>query len=1595
MDKERIIGSSRFAKIVLRSIFGLFVLLGFVFVLFYFSLKIPSVQTWVAGKLTSFASDALNTTITLDRVDIDIHNRLELDGLYVEDLNGDTLVYAQHFETNLAKSLLSVLNKKMMIRSVILEGANVRIYTGLQDSMSNWEEVFAIGQNKATNAGGTKKWNIQLAKIYLKNSTLLVENLKKGRRIAIGIPSAAVIINPNAAQGQLEIKNIDAEGADINIERWATNRSDRVAEQVLPPDDMASPEKFSILIRKLGLRNASFAFWDRDTEPTQASLLKQAIDFRHLRLEDIQLGIDNIRLTNNSLLLRLEQLSAKSNSGFVLDKFNAKQIYFGPKKAALVDFQLKTAHSFISRHINLSYQNLNDFEQFAQKVNLDIQLDQGRLALGEIVHLFPSLAKNEFVKNNMDLGVIVQGRASGTIDKLKINQLKLNIGDDVRLAGDVSIKDISTPNNTRLNLVLERFSSNVHTLSKLLPGFQAPKSIYTVGNFNFKGYFDGFYKDFVAYGLLDTEIGSADLNIKLDFGNSVEEARYSGTLNLIEFDLGKWTSNADIGKITAFIDIKEGRGLTKQSAQALLDAKISSLMYKAYLYKDIHLEGDVNNSVLDGAITSEDENLKFDFAGTLDFSQDHPEYNFKTKIFSVDLRRLNITKKPIIIRGIATLNASDIKPESLEGSFVFRDFSVRLNDSATFEFDSISVLSTTQADGSKKLKVNGDLFDLNVEGQYRPNLVYPSLLRLLQKTYPEFYEQLQLPSPKYVEHSQAQNFDFYLNIKNSKNLSQAFGLSLDTLRDVQLDGYYREQNNEFRLTSYTDQLKWGKTELFGVGFNCYQNGDELQSDIFIDSMSYSGKYAFRAFIFEQQLTQDSLFFNLNTGGMENVVENLYVSGSVFREDSRFALRVEPQDLAILNELWKINPHNKILFDKQFLRAENVHLTNGKEKLYLKTYEDKGIELGTEHFDLDFLNKIWVYDKLDFRGDFFLRLKNNNVFDLEHFELNASMDSLFINDDYYGALDLSTKMKDVKKPVELQLTIDDLDKNLSATGVLIPKGFGTPPSQSEFVDLSIVLDNYPAKMIEYWIGEGVENTKGNVDVDLKIDGTIDDLQMNGRARLHNVETRVIYLGCTYKTNDPIIEISSNFIDATGGELIDKYGNRAKVVGGITHRMMNNLGLDVSLHGTHFLALDTDKFQAEGYYGHAIGDVRVEFTGLIDAPDIRIFGRPTTGTKLFIPLDDNSEQEQANFVVFDHKSNDPDVEKTKKDRFKIAGVNIDMDLEVDNKSEIKIILDEDNVITGRGNGNIKVLLNRSGDFNIYGDYFVESGNYTYSYQDFVPRIFEVQRGGTISWSGDPFNAQMNIKADYITSTSIYSFIEEFFASDVNQELREEARKNQRVKVIMLIDGPLLKPNINFDLEFLNLPTGQLANYINTKVNALQADPNLLNMQVFGLLLTGGFLPESNLVSSIVNADNAFNTVTDFIAGQLSQYVSQLIGSAVTNLDFVSDFNVQLNFRQYKDIIANRNDQVYQLYPEIEFLEGKIVLSGGAYFINSQGVNGTYIANDVKFEYDISSDGQFKVRLYQISDLEFGSRKIELGVGLRYSKEFDQWFGKKQKK
>ncbi|HND88894.1 MAG TPA: translocation/assembly module TamB domain-containing protein, partial [Saprospiraceae bacterium] len=587
--------------------------------------------------------------------------------------------------------------------------------------------------------------------------------------------------------------------------------------------------------------------------------------------------------------------------------------------------------------------------------------------------------------------------------------------------------------------------------------------------------------------------------------------------------------------------------------------------------------------------------------------------------------------------------------------------------------------------------------------------------------------------------------------------------------------------------------------------------------------------------------------------------------------------------------------------------------------------------------------------------------------------------------------------------------------LRITGAWLPKA--DDPAYVEEVDMTVKpgefqtrveASNFPLAVLETFI-PGITGTEGRMAADVRLGGPFSRFGMNGYADIQQGKFQIDYLKTPFYIRNQRITLTDYRIWAEGDTIWDASidRNMAIVHGGLMHNHFKDwrLAAQIECRNDRFVILNTLPDDNELFYGTGAGSFNAAFSGTFARSNIDITATTGDQTRLFIPLSSTTDAKEVGFINF--------VDKSKKDTLglpakrpqetELKGLNFDLNLTITDKAEVQLIFDEQagDIIKGRGTGDVQISINRQGEFKMYGNYFIDRGEYLFTLLNFVNKPFVVTQGGSIAWYGDPYGAQINLDATYTENTPVYNFLRDELqlleATDEN--LATLAGKSTRVVVTMHLKGDLMKPTITFDLDFPNLPT-QLKNLADNKLRQMRQDPNELNRQVFGLVVVGSFLPgNSGFIQSSTYIASAFNTLTQVFTNQLSNYLTGLatewFGGTVSSIDF------DIAYNDYQSALSNPGGStgVTQAGRELQvrltsgFVNDRITIQFGSQFGFARpgtNVQDGFLGEDITVEIQLTDSRQWKLKVYQRTepDVGGGQRRARYGFGITFHRDYDSF-------
>ena len=159
--------TARILKRILRYAFRALLLLLLLLFVCSLLLLLPAVQTRIGHWASDYATDKLGATVRVERVEIRPFTNIRLHGVYIEDLQGDTLLRAQVVRVGTWRVHLR--SHQVKARLVELEQARLRLNTIKGDSTSNLEQVLAKLAGDDADTTTAAAWTISCGRLNVKD----------------------------------------------------------------------------------------------------------------------------------------------------------------------------------------------------------------------------------------------------------------------------------------------------------------------------------------------------------------------------------------------------------------------------------------------------------------------------------------------------------------------------------------------------------------------------------------------------------------------------------------------------------------------------------------------------------------------------------------------------------------------------------------------------------------------------------------------------------------------------------------------------------------------------------------------------------------------------------------------------------------------------------------------------------------------------------------------------------------------------------------------------------------------------------------------------------------------------------------------------------------------------------------------------------------------------------------------------------------------------------------------------------------------------------------------------------------------------------
>ncbi|MCC5935652.1 MAG: translocation/assembly module TamB [Lunatimonas sp.] len=1642
-----------FSKVlkILAWLVGVLLLLVIALLLF---LRSPWGQDIVVQKVVAYASEKTNTRISVQRLFLTFRGDVYLEGLYIEDQQGDTLVYSKSLETGLKiRPLLSTgaihvsrLNWEGLHAQVVRDEQGVFNFDFLLEAFSSsfgspatQQETaiisdaeaspfpdlalgpvrlsdFVVGYHDAilgtevdlilgafrldVNSVDLNNMEFDIGDLVLADSdirylqrfpfppsedsedgtsdpALILDNLTLDN-IALSYTSLPDEVVANVVLGtlNLSIPEVDTRSRQLVVKQFLLHNSQVDLGLLAEPVDRDSSTTagsegpfewpaWQVEVGTIDLEGNRMAFRTSDISPPVGNF-----DPNHVVADRLAFKADGISLANEKLKANITQFSFEERSGFVLKNFTI-QAAVGNEETRIRSFQLETGNSQFVADVDVQYRDLDALIDGLVWEQVSLDVSTLRVGLTDAFYFSPEWRSNDLFKRANKKEIYGGMRITGTPNRLRAETaLSWGGGTRFRVAGILG--NVLDPDNLTFDLSPVSFRTTRTDINLLLgetqPNIKIPEEI------TFQTSLRGSLDELSAEASLKTPDGNVELTAYFKDGDIPS---YEGDVFLDGIDLGAILDNPQFGSLGYRLQLT-GKGMELDQLELTVGSEFEVLEVGGYDYQGLQLNAKIAQKQGNLSLAFKDENLDVALSveGLLD--EEHSVVDLLLDIKGADLRALELVQDDMrarlnySIHWEGNVDEFSLATELKEGILVFNEQS--------YPIEGFDLLAWVDPD-TTFVQLESSLLQVDFASNASPNRTMDAMTGYFDRV---FADSIGIGVP-----DSTINLRFKMEVGRSRILEEVLLPGLENWESLSAEVAFDQQTGDFNGFLLLPGFTYSGIEIDSLGL--VAEGKEAYFTFQAGLVALrSGALEIGRTFFDGEWQDEQL--NLDFIAYDGEDKLVHVGWDMRFDGDTIGLHINPEDLILNKRQWDILPENSIRYGGGSIAIQQFELTRDNQRLELSNSLE---DISTEHVGILFK---------DFRLSTFTSLLNpdeliatgfvNGSFVLEN-PFGATgilaalrIDELSVFSTPLGNLDLQAKSIDEGAY--------DFEMSLKGGGIdLDLLGDYEAAAEGAALNLELSLAELRLSVIQSLFPDQISGAEGMIVGKATVSGTTSDPMYDGEFGFRDAALTITTLNAGYRINNQYLKIDNGGVYLDEFTIRDTNDNTFVLGGSILTESLANPAFDLRLTAENFQVLNSSRADNDLFFGKAIIDASADIGGDLSLPTInaRLNVRSGTDVTFIIPESQLDVIERDGVVLFVNRQDPDDIltrRQTEASTTGIKGFQVAAILEADPDAAFRIIVDErsgDNLLVA-GKANLNLNVDPNGRINLSGTYELSSGHYEMSLYNLVSRRFEIEEGSSISWSGDPLDASLNMVAIYRVRTSAAELMAAQTAG-LGADARSQYKQELPFLVFLNIDGDLTRLEPSFRLDMPEEQRGAAGGNVYGQLQLLNNQEGELNRQVFSLLVLNRFFPDRGGDGTGGGTSGlARSSVSQLLSGQLNTLSENVLGDTGLELDFDLD-----SFTDYQSGAAQDRTQL-NVSARSRFMDDRLIVQVGSQIDiegSSQAMDrGNALLGNVSIEYLLTENGRYRLRGFRRNQFEsfIDGQLIVTGISVIFNREFNQF-------
>ena len=1286
------------------------------FVVLTVLLYLPPVQNWAVDKVTAIASEKTGMDISVGHVDLSFPLDLSIDNFRVLQ-KPDTLADVERMVVDV--QLLPLLDRKVVINE--LEVSNTRLNTldmvAAAKVKGHFSRLFMA----------SKGIDLDQGVVELNGSRL--EDAFFDIQMADSVPEDTTTSEPTLWK--------------IYVDSITIDRSDIVFH--MPGDTMS----VATHIGNLTAREALIDLGDQTYTVASADWVNGAVkydqnfqprieglDYNHIDLSDIHIGIDSIYFHDPTLRMYMRQVALKEKSGFSVTNLSGP-IAMEDGAIKLPKFRLSTPYSDIDVELDMPLSLMEPVDPGKMRLKMNATL--GKQDIMPFLSDMPAAMRQRWP----EYPLTVSGLLKGNMQHMDFHDLEVSLPTAFHATATGFAANLDTPDKLRADVQFKANTQNLGFVMAMLP--RDMQRDYRIPPLSAQGRVkaDGqqYFADITAHE------GKGMVKAKGSFHATA--MRYDADVQIRNLNVHHFMPRDSIYTVSADITAKgQGTDFFSPRTSLVADAKIHHIGYGKLNIDNVTAHALVGDGKAHANLISRNLLLK----GAVNFdallSTTRFDGTLSTDFQELDLYEMGVTPDPLTIGMCGHFDINSDLKLTHQVTGVVNDLTIS-DSSHIYRPSDVDLLLKTTPDTTYLRTQSGDfVIKLDASGNYEQLLNQFTILsdsamaQLDRKTIDQPALRKLLPTMRMTLESQREN-PVATFLKASADVDfkdMLFDLSTSAAEGVNGRGYIHSLTvSDIRLDT--------------INFSLIQRKERLSFGGQVRNNKKNPQFVFNA-LFDGILQERGATLGVRYFDADNKL-GARIGAQAEVVDGGINLRLMPDRPTLGYKEFALNKDNYV-----FLGSSGKI----KAKVDLRADDGMGIRLYSEESDPDALQ------------DLTLSLHKFNLEEITSVIPYAPRMSGMLNGDYHVIQDangqfsvagdmgvqnmtyercpignISTELVYLQKEndahaVEARLMMDDNEIGL-LTGTYYNEGEGS-------LDATLQLEHLPLNIVNGFVPDQLCGLQGYGEGTLTIKGALSRPEVNGEVLLSNSYMESIPYGVKLRFDDDPVRIQHSNLLFENFSVYAHNDNPLNVQGNVDFHDLDHITVNMRMQAKNFQIIGAKEHSKSVAYGKAFVNVYAMMNGPLDNLNMRgrldVLGSTDMGYILRdTPITtDNQLDDLVKFTDFS------DTTQTAVTRPPINGFRMDMTLNVSNGAHIMAYMNADhsNYIDLMGGGTLRMLYSPADNLQLTGRYTLSNGEMKYALPIIPLKTFHIQDGSYIEFTGEPMNPTLNITAIEHTKATV---------------------------------------------------------------------------------------------------------------------------------------------------------------------------------------------------------------------------------------------------